>query len=437
MATLAPHIPAVPGSGIRRIYEIAAELDGIVSLGVGEPDVPVAPHIAAAARAAWERDDTDYSPNGGILPLRRALVDKLARDNDVHVSVEQVWVTIGGTQALNLAMHLILAAGDEVLVPDPGYTTFTMNARMLDAVPVPYPLSPERGFTPDIAELERMVTPRTRLLIVNSPSNPLGAVFGREVLAELLAFAQRHDLWVLSDEVYERFTWGEPHVSIASLDTDDRVFTVHSFSKTYAMTGIRVGSLVTPPGLAATMRTMQEATIGCVGMPAQYAALAALEGDQSHVAAAGAHYRANFEVAATELEARGIRYLRPNGAFYLWADVSHATDGDVAGWAERFLLQERVAIAPGSAFGRTGEGWIRLCLAVDEHALVTGIRRLPPGPGAIRGADAAGPEIAGSDSAGADAAGPDVAASEAAGAVAPLDAGVTPSVRAAGDASVA
>lgn len=386
MPSLAAHIPSVPGSGIRRIYELAAELDGVISLGVGEPDVPIAPHIAAAAKAAWDRDDTDYNPNGGILPLRHAIVDKLAAENAIPAEVEQVWVTIGATQAIHLAMQLTLAGGDEVLIPDPGYTIFTMNARMLDARPVPYSLTPERSFLPSIDELEALITPRTRMIIVNSPSNPLGAVFPREVLEQLLAFARRHDLWILSDEVYERFTWGGPHVSLAALDAEtassggegvERVFSVFSFSKTYAMTGIRVGYLVTPPGLSATMRSMQEASISCVAMPDQFAALAAIQGEQSHVADAAAHYRANYRAAAEALTARGIHYLEPTGAFYLWVDVSYTTEGDVAAWAERFLLHELVAVAPGSAFGRSGEGWIRLCLAATEADLLAGIARLP------------------------------------------------------------
>jgi len=390
MPSIAAHIPSVPGSGIRRIYEIAAELDGVISLGVGEPDVPIAPHIAAAAKAAWDRDDTIYNPNGGILPLRRAIVDKLAAENGIVAEVEQVWVTIGATQAIHLAMQLLLAAGDEVLIPDPGYTIFPMNARMIDARPVPYSLTPERGFRPNIDELEALITPRTRMLIVNSPSNPLGAVFPREVLEELLAFARRHDLWILSDEVYERFVWGEPHVSLAAIEAEsaaadagggiERVFSVFSFSKTYAMTGIRVGYLVTPPGLAATMRSMQEASISCVAMPDQFAALAAIQGEQSHVATAAAHYRANYSAASAALTARGIHYLEPTGAFYLWVDVSHASQGDVAAWSEQLLLRDRVAVAPGSAFGRSGEGWIRLCLAATEADLLAGIARLPGPP---------------------------------------------------------
>ncbi len=298
MPSLAPHIASVPESGIRRIYEIAVELDDVISLGVGEPDQPVAPHILAAGAQAWTDDRTDYTANGGIPQLRAAIVEKLARENDLRVDVEQVWVTVGATQGLHQAMRVLLAAGDEVLVPDPGYTTFTMNARMLEVEPVPYPLRPEHGFAPDLDELERLVTDRTRVIIVNSPSNPLGTVLDETRLRGLLDFAKRHDLWVLSDEVYEYFTYGERHVSLSSLDDDDRVFSVFSLSKTYAMTGARVGYLVTPRGLGATMRTVQEATISCVAEPDQLAAVAALEGDQGHVADAAAHYAGNLAVAS-------------------------------------------------------------------------------------------------------------------------------------------
>ena len=377
MPSLAPHIPAVPGSGIRRIHEIAITLDDVIMLAVGEPDVTVAPHIAAAGKAAWDADQTNYTANGGIPVLRAAIVDKLARVNDIHVDTERVWVTVGATQALHQAMVLTLAAGDEVLVPDPGYTTFTMNARMIDAVPVAYPLRGAAGFMPDVAELDRLVTDRTRVLIVNSPSNPLGTIFPKALLGELLAFARRHDLWVISDEVYEYFSWGEPHVSIASLDTDDRVFSVFSLSKTYAMTGVRVGYIVIPPGLAATMRTVQEASISCVAEPDQFAGVAAITGDQSAVESAREHYRDNLAAATSLLDAHGIRYLPPGGTFYLWVDVSHASDGDVATWAEQFLLRERVAIAPGSAFGRSGEGWVRVSLAAAKETLLEGLSRLP------------------------------------------------------------
>ncbi len=377
MPRLAPHIPAVPASGIRRIFDLAAEVDDVILLAIGEPDLPVAEHILEAGARAWLGDETGYTPNAGTPALRAAIVEKLHRENDVSVELEQVWVTVGATQALHQTMTLLLGAGDEILVPDPGYTTFSMSARMLDAIPVPYPLIPARQFVPDIEQLERSVTARTRALIVNSPSNPLGSVLEEPILRELLAFARRHDLWVISDEVYEYFTYGRPHVALASLDTDDRVFSVFSLSKTYALTGARVGYLVTPRGLAPTMRSVQEAMISCVDAPAQAAAVVALTGDHDHVAAAREHYAGNLDAACALLDSRGIRYLRPTGAFYLWIDMEHASDGDVAAWAERFLLAERVAVAPGSAFGRAGEGWIRICVAARRADLLEGIRRLP------------------------------------------------------------
>ena len=367
---------SVPESGIRRIHEIALTLDDIVSLAVGEPDLPVAPHVLAAASEAWLADDTRYTANAGIPELRAAVAAKLRRDNGIDVGVDQVWITPGATEALYLALGLILSPGDEVLIPDPGYTTFTMAPRMQFASPVPYPLDPEHDFLPQIADLDAIVTPRARAIILNSPSNPLGVVYPEAVVRALVDFAQRHDLWIVSDEVYEAFSYDLPHISPASIDPT-RVLTVQSFSKTYALTGGRVGYLVTPPLPGDTMRNFQEALVSCVNSPAQRAAVAALEGPQDAVVEAAAHYRGNLAAATALLDERGIRYREPDGAFYLWVDVSHATDGDVAAWAERFLLERRVAVAPGSAFGVAGEGWIRVCAAATRVDLLEGLSRLP------------------------------------------------------------
>ncbi|MGP3536581.1 pyridoxal phosphate-dependent aminotransferase [Microbacterium sp. RD1] len=382
MPAIAPHIAAMPGSGVRRILEIALRRPGTLILAVGEPGEAVAPRIRSAGAQGWTDGATRYTPNGGIRALREAIVGKLARENGVDAAVEQVLVTVGGTQALHQAMSLVLAAGDDVLIPDPGYTTFAMNAAMLQARAVPYLLRPERAFTPDLDELERLVTPRTRAIIVNSPSNPLGITYSAELIAALVAFARRHDLWLISDEVYERFTWGAAHVSPASLDTDGRVLSVFSTSKTYAMTGVRVGWLVTPPGLEDAMLRAQEATVSCVDGPAQLAALEALTGPQDAVASASAHYAENLRAAVSVLDAGGFRYLEPSGAFYLWIDMAHVAGGDVAAWCEQLLDEQGVAVAPGSAFGASGEGWIRVCVASDRAELLEGLRRLPVPPAA-------------------------------------------------------
>ncbi|GAA3597507.1 pyridoxal phosphate-dependent aminotransferase [Kineosporia mesophila] len=378
MPQISPVVQTVPASGIRRIFELAAGMDDVVQLSVGEPELPVARPILEAGAQAWQQDLTRYTPNSGISALRSALASKLLRDNGYRVDADQVHVTAGGAQALHTALTFTLSPGDEVLVPDPGYTTFTMASRLIGAVPVPYPLDAAQGFAPDLAVLESLITPRTRVLLVNSPSNPLGVVFSRRTAQMLLDLAVRHDLWVISDEVYEYLTFDTPFISLSSLENaGDRVFGVYSLSKTYALTGARVGYLVTPPGLSERFRAVQESIVSCVNTPAQYAALAAVTGDQQDVARAREHYRANLEVACSVLEARGLRYQRPAGAFYLWIDVSHVSEGDVSTWAEKFLLSERVAVAPGSAFGTQGEGWVRICFAGDTEPLATGLGRFP------------------------------------------------------------
>jgi aspartate aminotransferase len=373
---LSPIAGGVPASGIRRVFELAHGRADVIQLAVGEPELPVAPHILAAAAQAWQRDATAYTPNSGILPLRTAIAAKLDAHNGYRVGVDSIHVTPGGSQALYLAASLALGPGDELLIPDPGYATFAMVPRLVGARPVGYPLRAEHGFVPVVSELERLVTDRTRALLINSPSNPLGVVYPAEVMRELLDFADRHDLWVISDEVYEYLSYDGGFVSAATI-APDRVLGVYSLSKTYALTGARVGYLVTPPELAAAARAVQEATVSCVNEPAQWAALAALDGPQDAVTEAVAHYAGNLAAARTMLDERGIRYLVPGGAFYLWIDVSHVAGGSVAAWAERFLHEQHVAVAPGSAFGPAGEGWIRVCFAGRREPLMTGLGRLP------------------------------------------------------------
>jgi len=377
-------IRSVPSSGIRRIFELSAAMDDAIKLSVGEPQCEVAPHIREAAARAWKDDFTGYTHNSGIPALREAIVDKLARVNGYVADVDRVHVTAGGSQALHLAMVMSLSPGEEVLIPDPGYSTFAMAPRLVGAVPVPYLLRARDSFMPDIDVLEGLVTARTRAIVVNSPSNPLGVVYPLSVMQALVDFAARHDLWIISDEVYESLTYDAGFTSAATLDPD-RVIGVYSLSKTYALTGGRIGYLVTPAGLADRVRAAQEAIASCVNSPAQVAALAALTGPQDMVDESRAHYLANRDAGSALLTGRGISHLHPGGAFYLWIDVSHASGGDVAVWAERFLVEQRVAVAPGSAFGARGEGWVRVCYAGDTDPLLEALGRLPaPGDGEFR-----------------------------------------------------
>lgn len=377
MPRLAENAERMPRSGIRRVMDLAWSLDQpIIGLHVGEPSFPTPLHIRQAAQDALARGETKYVPNAGVAPLRRAIAKKVTEKNGISATPEQVVVSAGGMQAIYVALSATIQAGDEVLIPDPGWPNFDMAVRLLQAAPVPYPLDPENSFLPDISVLEGLVTERTKLIVVNTPSNPLGAVLTAELAEALCRFADRHDLWLLSDECYDALTFDVPHISPGSFDEQDRVISCFSFSKTYAMTGMRVGYLVTPLSMAATAAKMQEPLIACVNAPAQYGALGALEGPQDIVDEMRLTYKERRDAAARLLGDAGTGYLMPHGAFYLWIDVRDRCFGDVDAWALKLLKDHHVAVAPGTAFGAVGQGWVRTSLATATEDLIEGLRRL-------------------------------------------------------------
>lgn len=383
MPKLAPHLATIPASQIRLLTEQAWKIDDVMMLSVGEPDVAVDPEVLKAGAQTWLEDDTDYTENRGILPLREAIAKDLKRRLDVDIDLDRLCVTHGGTQAIWLATCLALGEGDEVLVPNPGYTIFNMAPILEGATAVSYELRATDGFLPTVAQLESLITEHTRAIILNSPSNPLGIVMPKQLVSELMEFARKHDLWVISDEVYEGFTYDNEFVSPLQFDTDGRVLAAHSFSKSYAMTGIRVGYLVTPSGIGDRVDAVQETSVSCINVPAQRAALKALEIGDGPIRAAAEHYAQNAKLACEVLDELGLEYLPPTGAFYLWANVSHVSNGNVFDWAMNFLREQKVAVAPGSAFGSGGEGWIRICLSTESDTLVTALRRLPAKPKSV------------------------------------------------------
>ncbi|MFJ7748404.1 pyridoxal phosphate-dependent aminotransferase [Arthrobacter sp. NPDC097144] len=402
MPELSPHIRNASANQIREITQSAWAQPNSIVLSIGEPGFPTPPHILEAAAATLGRDETGYTPNAGIMPLRAAFAERAGRQNSVQIAPGRAFVTSGAQQGLHLAMSMLLDAGDEILIPNPGYPTFAMTARLLHAAPVEYPLYPEHDFQPRIEDIEALITPRTRVLLLNSPSNPLGAVFSADLVADLVQLARRRDLWIISDECYEAFTYDVPHVSPLAYDGagagsdepadgGERVIVSVTLSKTYGLTGLRIGALITPAGLETQMSTVMESIVSCVASPSQYAALAALTGPQDYVSEAAEHYRANRDAAAAVLDAKGIPYLKAQGAFYLWADVSHASEGDVRAWARKFLAGQGVAVAPGTAFGSIGEGWIRIALCGSREELVTGLGRLPDRAGPAAPSDLIAP----------------------------------------------
>lgn len=377
MLHLAENAADMPRSGIRVVMDLAWRTGSdVIGLHVGEPSFSTPAHIIEAAERAMEQGHTRYVPNAGITPLREALAEKVrSRNNLGGITTDDIVVTAGGMQGIWLALASVVRAGDEVLVPDPGWPNFRMAVQLLQARSVGYELSPDTGFVPDIEQLESAVTPRTRAIVINTPSNPLGAVLEAGTIEVLLEFAARHGLWVLSDECYDALTFDRPHVSPASLDPDGRVLSCFSFSKTYAMTGMRVGYVAVPGGHGAVLAKMQEALLACVNAPAQYAALAAVSGPDDQVEQMRATYRRRRDAACEMLDRRGVGHLRPEGAFYLWVDVRDKTN-DVASWAQSAVTERRVAVAPGTAFGAGGEGFVRCSLATATDQLLIGLDRL-------------------------------------------------------------
>jgi aspartate/methionine/tyrosine aminotransferase len=364
-----------PHSGIRRMIDIAVKAPSPIMLLGGDPNFTTPGHIIDGAARAARAGATGYAPGGGIPALREAIVEKVRDRNGAPCSVEQVVVTTGGCGGLFTSLLLLLEPGSELLIPDPGWSNYPAMAHVLNAVAVGYPLDRERNMRLDVEALERLVTDRTRAVIVNSPGNPTGAVESEQNLRAVLEVASRHDLWVISDECYDELIFDGRHTSMASLGDAERVVTVFTFSKSYAMTGWRVGYVVAPAELADLLSLHQEPVVSCASTISQHAALTALRGPQDCVQEMVAAYRDRRAIAAGELDRRGVPHVWPAGGFFLMVDIS-AAGMDSWAFCRRLLDETDVALVPGSAFGACGEGYARVSLAAAEETVAEGMRRL-------------------------------------------------------------
>jgi aspartate/methionine/tyrosine aminotransferase len=352
--------------------ELAWRQPDAIHLEVGEPGFPTPAHIVEAAAQAARDGHTKYTPNAGIVPLREALAEKVGRVNGYEATPDQVVVGAGGVQILHNVLLALTDPGDEILMPDPAWPDFVQMAHLLGTPPRFYHQTPETGFLPTVEELEELVTPRTRVLVVNSPSNPLGAVIPAELSAELVAFAERRGLWLVSDECYDEIAFDGTFASPMRVAPSPRIISAYSFSKVYAMTGWRVGYCVAPPEVAATLTRLQEPIVSCVNAPAQMGALAALTGPQDVVREMLVAYRERRDAAVALLGDAGVPVLKPSGAFYLWVEVGR----DCREFAYSLIAERGVAVAPGTAFGAAGEGFVRLSMASEKDVLLEGARRL-------------------------------------------------------------
>jgi aspartate aminotransferase len=371
------HLPAESAhSGIREISNQALLIPGAIRLDVGQPNFPTPDHISAAGKRAIDEHMTFYTHTQGILSLREKITVKLARVNGIESTPERIAIGPGGVGAIAAVLAAVLEPGDEVLLPDPGWPNYRMMLTWTNARAVLYPCPPSTGFQPDLDALSAVVTPKTKVLVVNSPNNPTGAVYPREVIAAMIDLAQRHNLWLLSDECYDQIlldgSWTSPaHLAPA----DPRIVTVFTFSKTYSMTGWRIGYATGSAELIDTATKVLESNSSCVSTISQVAAEEALTGPQDCVAEMVGAYRRRRDLVVELLQDAELFIASPSGAFYCMADIS-PSGLDARDFAFSLLREQGVSVAPGTAFGQVAKQAVRISLASSEQDLGEGVRRL-------------------------------------------------------------
>ncbi|MBE3589325.1 MAG: aminotransferase class I/II-fold pyridoxal phosphate-dependent enzyme [Firmicutes bacterium] len=369
--TLSTLLGSLPRSGIRAIAAFAGNRPGLAHLEYGEPSMMTPEPIRRAAARAVLEERMVYTPTPGPARLRELISEKLRRVNGYEAAPEQVFVTAGGVGALFLALAAVLDPGDAVLLPDPGWPNAVGQARILQAEPLFYPLDAKNGFLPDPDSWR--IPPHCKAVVINSPANPTGAVFPREVVERIAQVADRHGLWVISDEVYDEIYFDRAPTSIFQVRAE-RSMAVYSFSKTYAMTGWRLGYLVAPAEVVEPLQKVAEAVFSSTSMVAQRAAEAALAEAGPHVPEMVATYRRRRDLAVSLCRDWGLYRYTPEGAFYLMVDVSKA--GPAEDVARRLVVEKGVVAVPGTAFGRQAQHELRISLAASEDDIRRGLQAI-------------------------------------------------------------
>jgi aminotransferase len=373
---VAGRIQAVPPSGIRRFFDIAATMEDVISLGIGEPDFVTPAPIVQAGIASLQRGETHYTSNSGILALRQGLSGYLQRLYGVTYSPEELLVTVGVSEALLLALMAILDPGDEVIVPEPCFVAYRPTVIFGGGVPVAVAATVEQDFQVTVADLERARSPRTKAVLLGYPNNPTGAVLERNRLEEIAAWAREHDLLVISDEIYDRLVYGIQHTCFAALPQMwERTILLGGFSKSHAMTGWRIGYAAAPPDLLAAMRKIHQYIIMSAPTTAQEAAIEALAGGEPYVEEMRAEYDRRRQVIVRGFNEMGLRCFEPRGAFYAFPQIT-STGLDDNTFSERLLAEEHVAMVPGSAFGEAGRGFVRASYATALPKIEEALERV-------------------------------------------------------------
>ncbi|WP_047151848.1 pyridoxal phosphate-dependent aminotransferase [Aneurinibacillus tyrosinisolvens] len=366
---------ALPRSGIREIMDYSVNIPDVIHLEVGEPNVDTPLHIREAAYAAMNEGFTHYTPNAGLNTLRESIVTHLQKQYGLNSKVEEIVVTAGAVNALSASVLSLVESGEEVLIPDPGWPNYEQIILSQESIPKRYKLNPELGFIPDTTELERVVTSKTKAIIINSPGNPTGGVLSEENIKEVLAFASKHDLYVISDEVYDGIIFEGKHICPLLYDTEGRVISIFGFSKNYAMTGWRVGYAVAPQHIAMTIAKVLEPLVSCASSVSQKAAEAAISCPQDFVEEMRSIYKVRRDHVYKLFEEAGINAYKPKGAFYMMVDLSDVIP-DEKNPAIILLQEAGVAVAPGATFGSTTKKMIRISFATEDSKLFEGVSRI-------------------------------------------------------------
>lgn len=373
---IATRIATVPPSGIRRFFDIAATMKNVISLGIGEPDFVTPAPIIEAGIASLRAGHTAYTSNSGMLELRVALGTYLERLYGVHYEPDEILITVGVSEAVMLTMMSLIEPGDEVIIPEPCFVAYGPSVVFAGGTPVYVSTHVETNFEVTAEAIEAAITPRTKAIFIGYPSNPTGAVMSRERLLEIAEVAKRHDLMMLSDEIYDRLVYGTEHVCVPALPgMQERTILLGGFSKNFAMTGWRLGYACGPLELISALRKMHQYVIMSAPTTAQEAGIAAIEQGGPHVEEMRQHYDSRRRVIVDGFNTIGLPTFEPKGAFYCFPDI-RSTGLDDNTFAERLIQEHGVAMVPGSAFGPSGTGYMRAAYATSLDRIEEALGRV-------------------------------------------------------------
>jgi aminotransferase len=378
-AFLAERVRTIPPSGIRRFFDMLNEMRDVISLTIGEPDFATPEPITRAAIDSLEDGATHYTANGGIFELRQMIAKHLSDRYGVDYDPRtELIITVGASEAVDASMRAILEPGDEVIYHEPCFVAYAPCIQLAGGVAVAIPTGDATDFEVSAEEIEAAVTPRTKAIFLGYPNNPTGAVLSREQLSAIAAVAERHDLLVISDEIYDRLVYGDhEHTAFSALPGMlDRTVLIGGFSKAYAMTGWRIGYVAAPAALMAGIAKVHQFAIMCAPTPAQYAAMEALTSGERFVEEMRAEYDRRRVLMTSRLNEMGLHCFEPRGAFYCFPNVTDATGLDEETFAQRLLAEEHVAVVPGTAFGPSGTGHVRACYATAYEQIVEAMDRM-------------------------------------------------------------